>query len=172
MTYDLLSDSVTVFEEAFAALLLENNFKRWIYIAEKEIRDIGAFGDTVIDGNNDDITTSSSEHSRVSIELENIDSIPDLLYQQKVKQRKDNKETAGKWTQDGMVRLNELLSKITTMRNTTERRNFEVLLQADYVTLADSKMEVINRKQKQQLEDMDKANKKVVVKNVLDIVAL
>ena len=39
MTYEKFSDAVTVFEEAFAVLALENNFDRWVYFAEKKLKE-------------------------------------------------------------------------------------------------------------------------------------
>ena len=38
MTYDKFSDAVTVFDEAFALLIFENNFKRWSYMAERHVK--------------------------------------------------------------------------------------------------------------------------------------
>ena len=38
MAYEKFSDAVTIFEEAFAVLVLENNFDRWIYLAEKTVK--------------------------------------------------------------------------------------------------------------------------------------
>ena len=38
MTYERFSDAVTIFEEAFAILVLENYFDWWVYLAEKKKR--------------------------------------------------------------------------------------------------------------------------------------
>ena len=38
MTYKKLSDAATLFEEAFAILVFENNLSRWIHMAERKKR--------------------------------------------------------------------------------------------------------------------------------------
>ena len=62
---------------------------------------------------NNDSSTSDTTNE------ENIDSeeVPDVLHQARVKQIKDKIDTAGKWTQKGMKRLNELLTMVQEERN-------------------------------------------------------
>ena len=42
--------------------------------------------------------------------------MPDVLYQKNVKHRKSNRQSAERWTEEGMERLNELLRKVGTMK--------------------------------------------------------
>ena len=88
MAYEKFSDAVTIFEEAFAVLVLENNFDCWIYLAEKTLK---KHNETV------DNDTESSD-----------DDAPPVLYQQKIKTRKDKRETAGKWTEEGMIEMRNI----------------------------------------------------------------
>ena len=50
---------------------------------------------------NEDQSSSSSTSDDIDKTVENI---PDVLYQQKIKKRKDKRETTGKWTLEGMKR--------------------------------------------------------------------
>ena len=153
MAYEKFSDAVTIFEEAFAVLVLENNFDRWIYLAEKTVK---KHNETV------DNDTESSD-----------DDAPPVLYQQKIKTRKDKRETAGKWTDKGMVRLNSLITMVKAGRNSETREDFEEELQDVYVKNADSNMELMAKnKRKREMEELNSRKKGVVVENVLDFVAL
>ena len=119
--------------------------------------------------NNCGITSrSNSDDSDKSVE-----SIPDVLYQKKVKKRKDQRETAGKWKPKGMVRLNTLITMVQENRNSETRETFEEELQRIYIKHADTNMEIMARnKRKREMEEMNSRKKGVVVKNVLDLVAL
>ena len=174
MTYQKLSEAITVFEEAFALLVLENNFKRWVYIGEKEVNKI-MNDDSVhfaAGANEEQVGNESSSVS--SSDLDSDDTMPDVLYQKKVKTGINGKETAGKWTNNGMERLNELLSAMTKKRNAIGRDKFEEKLQEIYVEHADNRMKEYNRKrQKEEMEQLNsKGSKKVCVKNVMNLVAL
>ena len=100
--------------------------------------------------------------------------IPDVLYQIKVKQRKDKVDTAGRWTTEGMDRLNDLITKVQQGRNEPNRDKFEIDLQEKYIKYAEKNMDMQNRnKRKRELEEMvSQSNKVVVVKNVLNLVEL
>ena len=41
IVYEKLSDAITIFEEAFVVLLLENSFEQWVYFAEKNFKEPG-----------------------------------------------------------------------------------------------------------------------------------
>ena len=164
MTYEKLSDAVTLFEEAFGVLVLENNLSRWIYMAERKRT-------TNMPRVNDDSSTSDTTNEA---ETDASEEVPDVLYQARVKQRKDKIDTAGKWTQKGMKRLNELLTLVQEGRNGATREEFERSLQRKYVHYADSNVELRNKnKRKRELEEMTVvSNKTIVIKNVLNLVAL
>ena len=164
MTYEKLSDAVTLFEEAFGVLVLENNLSRWIYMAERKRT-------TNMPRANDDSSTSDTTNEA---ETDASEEVPDVLYQARVKQRKDKIDTAGKWTQKGMKRLNELLTLVQEGRNGATREEFEMSLQRKYVHYADSNVELRNKnKRKRELEEMTVvSNKTIVIKNVLNLVAL
>ena len=171
MTYEKFSDAVTIFEEAFALLILENNFDRWIYMAKKQMKNETS---TNVNGSDCD-GTSTSDGSRDELDgIIDEEKVPDVLYQVKVRQRKDKIDTAGKWTKEGMERVNELITMVQDGRNSVTREQFDIQLQNKYVCYADENNERRNRyKRKRELEEMaSESNKSVVVKNVLNIVAL
>ena len=144
------SDVVTSSEEAFALLVLENNFDRWVYQADRQRRkQIG------IDDDND------------------AGEVPDVLYQKKIKKRKDNVHTAGRWTDDGLERFNDLLLKVQEVREL--RGEYEEELNDMYVVrepsdMYSSKVEKRNRDERDEAENQRK--KKVVVMNVLNVAEL
>ena len=73
-----------------------------------------------------------------------------------------------------MKRLNELLTLVQEGRNGATREEFERSLQRKYVHYADSNVELRNKnKRKRDLEEMTVvSNKTIVIKNVLNLVAL
>ena len=100
MAYKKFSYSITIFEEAFAVLpLLENNFARWVHFAEKKRKEQT---NSLEEDNNDDNEDNDSNKDQSSSSSTSDDSdktvedIPDVLYQQKIKKRKDKREMAGK----------------------------------------------------------------------------
>ena len=102
-----------------------------------------------------------------------VENIPDVLYQQKIKKRKDKRETAGKWTPEGMKRLNSLITMVQDGRNGERREQFEEELQYMYIKYADKNMELMAKnKRKREMDEMNSRKKGVVIQNVLDFVAL
>ena len=172
MVYEKFSDAVTVFEEAFAVLVLENNFQRWIYSAKKKIREMKDDDSEVSNGGESGVSLSSGDNTDDS-EKAVAEKIPDVLYQKKIKKRKDKRETAGKWTIDGMNRLNSLITMVQDGRNNEDREQFEDELQDKYIKLADENIETASKnKRKREMEEMNRRKKKVVIQNVLDFVTL
>ena len=97
MTYEKFRDVITVFEEAFAILILENSLNRWIYTAKRQRRKIlrNARRD------NED-SSSTCVNTNDDSKDNDLREIPDILYQAKVRKRNDNIDAAGKWIEDGM----------------------------------------------------------------------
>ena len=149
MTYEKLSDAATIFEEAFAALVFENNFDRWVYFAKQKLNRVNEKETNNDDDSNQSVgslTNSGSDES-------NDEPIPDVLYQQKIKKSKDKKrEAAGKWTPEGMERLNELITMVQEGRNEAARDEFEEGLQQQYVDYAEENLDVVKNKRKRELE--------------------
>ena len=175
MVYEKFSEATTIFEEAFSILVLENNFHCWVYLAKKNLNkqkeDIQEEEIDNEDSNGGQINRSISEDSSDSNKSNEI--VPDVVYQKKIKQRKDKRETAGKWTMEGMKRLNLLIEMVQQDRNSENREKFEEELQDMYINYADKNMErVAANKRKREVKEMNQAEKKVVVENVLDLVAL
>ena len=171
MVYEKFSDAVTVFEEAFAVLVLENNFQRWVYSAKKKIRDKKDVDSEVSNG--EESGNSSSGNNTDDSDKDVVEKIPDVLYQKKIKKRKDKRETAGKWTADGMKRLNSLITMVQDGRNNENREEFEDELQDKYIKLADKNIETASKnKRKREMEEMNQRKKGVVIQNVLDLVTL
>ncbi len=104
--FDTLSEVVSVGEETFAFLVVENNIERWIFMAEKLIAE------------------KDENHAPP------VGEVPAVRYQKGVKQRKDAVYTAGEWTSEGMQRFNDIVSKVHYSRN--ERSDFENELKSKY----------------------------------------
>ena len=178
MTYEKFSDAVTVFEEAFAVLALEKNFDRWVYFAEKKLKEKKKLiieDDVSANSNDQDEDQSGRSYSDDSggDSDKSVENIPDVLYQQKIKKRKDKRETAGKWTPEGMKRLNSLITMVQDGRNGERREQFEEDLQDMYIKYADKNMELMAKnKRKREMDEMNSRKKGVVIQNVLDFVAL
>ena len=169
MTYEKLSDAATIFEEAFAALVFENNFDRWVYFANQKLNRVNKN-----ETNDDDSSQSVGSIINSGSDESNDEPIPDVLYQQKIKKSKDKKrEAAGKWTPEGMERLNELITMVQEGRNEVARDEFEEGLQQQYVDYAEENLDMNKNKRKRDLEQMNQRRRKtVVVQNILDLVAL
>ena len=150
--FNLLSSVVTESEEAFAYLVLENNFERWIYQAEQK--------------------QMSEDDSTVTMNtVEGQAEIPKALYQKEVKKRKDNIDTVGKWTDEGLERFNELLLLVREKRQS--RGAFEELLNRTYLTMEhgddyNSKLE----KNRKETDTTSRKKKRVKVMNVLNVAEL
>ena len=106
MKEKLISDFVTVSEEAFALLSLENNINRWEWMAN------------ITDSIEDDLATPKTANP------------PDLLYQINPKKRSDCRVSAGPWKKIGLERMNDLLEKVAKARE--GRREFERTIQRMY----------------------------------------
>ena len=169
MTYEKLSDATTIFEEAFAALVMENNFDRWVYFAEQNLKKID-----VTNANSDDGSQSVTSIANSESDDSNEEQLPRVLYQLNIKKSKDNrKEAVGKWTLEGFERLNELITTVQEGRNGATRDEFEDRLQQKYVDYAENNLGALHKKRKREWEQQNERKKKaVVVQNVLDLVAL
>lgn len=149
--FNLLSTVVTESEEAFAYLVFENNFERWIYQAEQKV---------------------SEEDSTVTTQtFDGQSEIPKALYQKEVKKRKDNIDTVGKWTDEGLTRFNELLVLVREKRQ--GRGAFEELLHRTYLTMEhgddyDKKVQ----KNRNESNTTSRKKKRVKVMNVLNVAEL
>lgn len=162
MFCEKLSDAVTISEEAFAVLVFENCFKRWIYLVEKETNK----NQTEENRGEDDTNLDDDDEDRY------VSKTPGMLYQKNFYRKKDKKETAGKWTDDGFRRYNELLSMVRESRNSNWRTSFEDELQKRYIERADGKLKLYKKRMKLK-EDMLKPKRpKVAPENMLDIMAL
>ena len=145
-----LSCIVTVTEEAFALLIFENNLKRWVYLAECAIAS----------ETDDDLVPSN---------------VPNVLYQENRKKRKDGRFTAGKWTKLGYDRMNEIVLEVQKQRK--EREAFEERLRNSFFqNLDESEVSSISKKRKRQdvdkEEDEEEGSERSKVINLLDIDAL
>ena len=120
MKRQLLSQVLTVSEEAFALLSLENNFKRWEWIAEPR--------------------RHTGEDATAGGLLEHLNAPPPLKYQKNIQENKNGsrkkateqlKMTAGRWTNAGMSRMNDLIELVEEARK--DRESFEKALQEMYI---------------------------------------
>ena len=96
-----------------------------------------------------------------------------MLYQKKVQKRKDNVHTAGRWTDDGLERFNDLLSKVQEVRELRgeyEEELYNMYVEREPSDLFSSKVEKRNRDERDEAENQCK--KKVVVMNVLNVAEL
>ena len=148
--FNKFSKVVTEPEEALAYLVIENNYDRWVYQAEKQRRyDMGEMEQLI---NND---------------------IPDVQYQKKVKKRKDNVDTAGKWTDEGLERFNELLEMVQHKRK--QRMNFEQEMTDKYVE-NESNEDYSSKHNKRMIRESEETvrgkKKRVHAVNVLNVAEL
>ena len=152
MSHSTLSNTVTIGEEAFAILVFENNFNRWLHQAE--------------------------EQRGLTEETNN--EVPDVLYQQKVKKRKDNRDTAGRWTDKGMEWLNYFIKAIKEYRSGkqgdgTMRESLEEKLKHRYEMELNGQSELLRRRKRRLDRTIDSdevVTKRVVVENMLNLTEL
>ena len=146
--FNAFSSVVTESEEALAYLVFENNLERWIYQAEE------------------------TRHSNNSDNQEDVGSrkVPPALYQAEVKTRKDNIDTVGKWTDQGLQRYNE---RILAVRESRQGRSaFEDLLTRTYLLNEPEMAEVNNERRQRDAINSSKKKKRVSVMNVLNVAEL
>ena len=201
MRTDALTQVTTISEEAYAALLFENYFERWMYQAKEELdneerenrekyqkilnvesgeidssdvegddndsRDVGDDN-----GHNDGDEVSKEKDDLGDVDRDNGDNVPDVLYQKKVKTRKDKRVTAGRWTYEGMERLNEFFEVVISFRDCDDRKEWEKELKEEYRELAikSGKEAYFNKKKAQ--EEKEETKKKVKLRNLLNIAEL
>lgn len=149
MVYEKLSDAITISEEAFALLVFENSFKRWVYMAKSEIKD----------------NEEMNDEEQDSI-------IPKVLYQKNITTAKGKKKTAGKWTDKGYKRYNELLMMVRDSRNSNWRKRFEDELQQKYIQNADGKLKAYKRRMQKKEELLRPKRAKVAPTNMFDVMTL
>jgi hypothetical protein len=148
MSHSTLSNTVTIGEEAFAILVFENNFKRWVYQAKEQ---------------------------QEGASMEDV-NVPDVLYQQKVKRRKDNRETAGRWTDEGMERLNFFIKSVKGYRSleggAARREGVESELKRRYEMEHNGQSELLRRRKRRldrTRENEEVVTKRVVVENMFNL---
>lgn len=165
-TYDIdkvfapLSKTLTVAEEAFAVLQLENSLNRWIWLADKEaiLRDNLQVNTT----NNLDSQNSSDNN------FDDDHLIPDVMYQNNCKRRKDNVYTAGKWTEEGLARYNEFIGIVQKRR--LNAQEFEERLKARMIEAISSESMRKKRKRRQRVvEKTAEPTRKVIITNILNL---
>ena len=165
--FNTFSRVITESEEAFAILVFENSFDRWLYQADSKIS---------APSNDTEEQTVTVEEGTIAIQGSTVtgnDAIPDVLYQKKVKKRKDNVVTAGRWTDAGLGRYNELLTKVQEARK--GRGVFEDSLKETYVMTEPSDLyldKLDKRNRSTDNEHNARKKKKVQVKNVLNVAEL
>ena len=150
MVYDKLRDAITVSEEAFGMILLENNFNRWIYEGEMEKKKLSQ------NSTNDDDDTE----------------VPMLLYQKNYRRRKDKRISAGPWTEEGISRFNELIGRIKESRNSEWRSDFEDDIQQRYVNDADNSTSAYLKRKRKAEEEAEMNTRQVKPHNMFNAMAL
>ena len=143
-TIEPLSTIVTLAEESFAILILENNWRRWVYQARKSI---------------------------TAAESDNDEAEPILLYQKNITKRSDGKSSAGQWTNEGLERYNEIVSILETKRR--ERNQFEDDLKDIYIMeMNEHEKEKSHKRKATAIIDTKRAKERVTVVNTIDFVSL
>ena len=152
--FSLLSKTLTVAEEAFAMLQFENSMKRWIWLADKEaMKHQGN-----IEGINVDSIVNNLDD----------DEIPEMMYQNNIKKRKDNIYTAGKWTEEGLERYNEFIGIVQKRRLNAQL--FEQRLKAKIIEAISSENLKKKRKNREIAVGMTaEPKRKVIVTNILNL---
>ena len=130
--FDKVSNIVSISEETFAFLTLENSINRWIYTATKQQADLLE--------DESDITYT----------------VPDLRYQKSVKKRRDGRETAGVWLDSGLQRFNNIAAMIVEDRQ--RRDQDEERLMALYIDEMQEMIPALKAKRKRKQDEEDKRN--------------
>ena len=146
-SFTLLKDAVTLSEEAFALLVLENNFKKWIFQAKQLMNRDN-------DNNSDEVE-------------------PNVLYQMNIKNKNNGKNIVGRWTEIGFQRYNDLVEEVKKLQNS--RDEFEMQLMNAYInemSEEDGETSPSRRKRKSQEIEDEENSRKITVVNTLDIVML
>ena len=150
--FNSLSKVLTVAEEAFAVLVFESNFNRWVWQAEKDVL--------------------RRQRLENGTSIQDIDEdAPDLLYQKNIKKRKDNVLTAGKWTEEGLERYNDFITIIELRRQDADV--FENDLKDLFVS--DIPNDTYKKKEKKRSNDASQnehPKKRVSVRNILNFMEL
>ena len=199
MFYEKLSEALTVSEEAFAILVFENSFKRWMYTLRLEEKKVNERSGNYMndkdendedrndveqnneeqndDEQNDEVRNDEDEsdddiNNQESNVTNTREKVPGVLYQTNIYHKKSKEHSAGRWTDEGYTRYNELLNKVTESRNSDWRKEFENELQRIYIENADVKIKAYKKRMKVK-EEMNKPKKpKVVPRNMLDVMTL
>ena len=167
MYYEKLSDVVTIAEEAFAILIIENSFHTWKYCTNVDLKKkYGTSEAEVADRRRDD------DYSYSSIYTNTEERIPKVPYQKNYKFKKRNRETAGKWNEKGMIRFNELCELVKQSRNSNWRELFEKDIQERYVNNADEKLNSYNKRLRRQENKVKQKKPKVHACNMFDPMSL
>ena len=145
-----------------------------MYFADKTLKEQNnSLEEEDIEDDQDGSSRGQSGRSTSDNSDQTVENIPAVLYQKKWKKRKDKRETAGKWTLEGMKRLNSLITVVQVGRKSEMRENFEEEFQDMHIKHADRNMELMAKnKRKREIEEMNIRKRGVVVKNILDLVAL
>ena len=125
-----LSDVVTLSEEAFAFLVLENSLDRWVFTAKRNCVDNGHPLEGCDKGKED---------------LFKYGTLPSSKYQVNCKAKNPNK--LGRWTSKGHLRYNEILQLVQEQRESRSRGTFE-----------DELMELYKKQMNEEINSHNKAN--------------
>ena len=94
--------------------------------------------------------------------------IPEVMYQNNCKKRKDNVYTAGKWTEEGLARYNEFIGIVQKRR--LNAQVFEERLKARMIGAISSESMRKKRKRRQRVvEKTAEPKKKVIITNILNL---
>lgn len=105
--FEKLSELVTLSEEAFAFLVLENSLDRWIFTAKRALVDNGNALQGIDEGREEIFQTENLPASKYQVNC------------------KKNPNKLGRWTSKGFSRYNELLDLVQIQRHSRSQNNFE-----------------------------------------------
>lgn len=168
MFYEKLSNAITVSEEAFALLAFENSYKRWMFMVKSELNR----SSESIDDDDDDSEGNEDDNLEENVTAEAGNKTPPVVYQTNIIRKKDKVSTAGKWTDKGYERYNELLSLVRESRDSEWRKDFEDELQKKYIERADGKLKAYKKRMKVMDAMLKPKKAKIVPKNMFDASAL
>ena len=156
--FSLLSNTLTVAEEAFAVLQFENSMKRWIWQADKE----------AIHRGNHQVNNSDRDSANSTANNLDDDDVPAMMYQNNIKKRKDNFYTAGKWTEEGLERYNEFIGIV--QRRRLDAQVFEERLKAKMIeAISSESMRKKRKKREMAVGKTAEPKRKVIVTNILNL---
>ncbi len=171
------SEYITTMEEAFSLVVLENNFARWVWLANKDIEnDVHKVKSSVltvaeVSGGGKNTPNDDTTNTEINQEDDDNDSLvanghqkldrkgaedraPVPLYQDEMVSL-TGRNSAGKWNSQGHQRMNSIIEKVMDIRTKKTRSCFESSILELYSSVGGN---ISNNKTRRSFGDEEDAN--------------